>query len=108
VDSVLRVLNTSTVGGLVTIDSVCQDGQARGPVSFTLIAKNQVQYSSSELESGTAGAGKPALSGGLGACTAGGRSQLTITGQIPTMEVQNFLRSSTTSGVVTTGNNNDE
>jgi hypothetical protein len=108
VDSVLRVLNTSTVGGLVSIDSVCQDGQARGPVSFTLIAKNQVQYSSSELESGTAGAGKPALSGGLGACTAGGRSQLTITGQIPTMEVQNFLRSSTTSGVVTTGNNNDE
>jgi hypothetical protein len=108
VDSLLRVLNTSNTAGLVSIDSVCQNGQVRGPISFTLIGKNQVQYSSAELESGTAGAGKPTLSGGLGACTAGGRSQLTITGQIPTMEVQNFLRSTTTAGVITAGNNNDE
>jgi hypothetical protein len=108
VDSLLRVLNTSTVSGLVTIESVCQNGQVRGPVSFTLAGTHQVQYSSAELESGTVGTGKPTLSGGLGACTAGGRSQLTISGQVPSMEVQNFLRSTTTGGVVTSGNNNDD
>jgi hypothetical protein len=108
VDSLLRVLNTSATAGQVSIDSVCQDGQDRGPISFTLAGKQQVQYSSAELESGTAGAGKPTLSGGLGACTAGGRAKLTVTGQIPTMEVQNFLRSATSTGVVTSGNNNDE
>lgn len=108
VDSLLRVLNTSAVGGLISIDSVCQDGATRGPISFTLAGNNQVQYSSGELESGTAGAGKPALSGGLGVCAAGGRSQLTVTGQIPTMEVQNFLRSSTSAGLVTSGHNNED
>lgn len=108
VDSLVRIINTSSVGGTVSIDSRCQDGATRGPISFTLAGNNAVQYSSSELESGTAGAGKPALSGGLGACAAGGRSSLTITGQIPSMEVQNFLRSITSAGTVTAGNSNDE
>lgn len=108
VDSLVRIINTSSVGGTVSIDSRCQNGATRGPISFTLAGNNAVQYSSSELESGTAGAGKPALSGGLGACAVGGRSTLTITGQIPSMEVQNFLRASTSAGVVTSGNNNED
>lgn len=107
VDSLLRVINPSTIDGLVTIEGTCQDGSALTPASFTLQSKKAVQYSSAELESGNAGAGKPALSNGLGSCPAG-RSRLVITGEFAPMEVQNFLRASTSIGVITSGHNNQD
>lgn len=107
VDSLLRVINTSAVTGLFTIEGRCQNGSALTPVTFTLASNNAVQYSSAELESGNAGAGKPALSNGLGTCPAG-RSRLVVTGEVGTAEVQNFLRSSTSAGVITAGHNNQD
>lgn len=108
VDSLLRVINTSSTSGLFTIDGSCPDGTALTKATFTLAGGNTAaQYSSAELQSGTVGAGKPALSVGLGTCTATGRLRLTVTGEVGTAEVQNFLRSNTSSGTVTTGHNNE-
>lgn len=108
VDSLIRISNTSSVNGQISIDARCQDGSVRPTITFTLNGNNSVQYSSRELETGTAGTGKPALSGGLGACATGGRSTLTITGQIPTMKVQNFLRATVSGTTVTSGSNNED
>lgn len=107
VDSLLRVVNDSGIDGQVTIEGRCQDGTSLTATSFDLQTLKAVQYSSSELQTGTAGAGKPALSAGMGTC-ASGRIRLTVTGQFPNMEVQNFLRANTSAGVITSGHNNED
>ena len=101
------MINTSSVGGLFTVEASCQDGTQLTPATFTLAAGNAVQYASAELESGSAAASKPALSNGLGSCSAG-RLRLVVTGEVCTAEVQNFLRANTSVGVITSGHNNQD
>lgn len=108
VDSLLRVINTSSTSGLFTIDGTCPDGTALTKATFTLAGgNNAVQYNSAELQTGTVGVGKPALSAALGTCPTTGRLRLTVTGEVGTAEVQNFLRANTSVGQITSGHNNE-
>lgn len=109
VDSLLRVINTSSTSGLFTIDGTCPDGTALTKATFTLAGgNNAVQYNSAELQTGTVGVGKPALSAALGTCPTTGRLRLTVTGEVGTAEVQNFLRANTSAGFITSGHNNQD
>lgn len=86
--SFLRVSNTSSVAGPVTITGVDDSGTAAaGQVSFTLAAGHSMQLDSGDLENGNASKG---LTGALGHGT--GKWILTVTGQMPTMEVTNLNR----------------
>lgn len=109
-ESFLRVTNTSAVAGKITIDGICDDGTASiSPASFELGAGRSILLTSKDIESGNSIKG---LSQGLGACTADAAAgvtskyRLTITGEVGSLEVQNFLRNVNSAGTVTTNVNN--
>lgn len=109
--SYLRLTNTSSTAGLFTIDSTCDDGTAGNPVSLTLGAGRSILLTSGDIENGNATKG---LTGAAGACTADnatgvtGKRRLTVTGEVGSMEVQNFLRNVTSAGMINTNVNNEE
>lgn len=109
--SYLRVTNTSATTGLFTIDSVCDDGTAGSPVKFNLAAGRSILLTSGDIENGNATKG---LTGAAGACTANNaagvtaKRRLTITGEVGSMEVQNFLRNVTSAGMINTNVNNED
>lgn len=101
--SYLRITNTSGTAGAVNITGVCDNGiGGEAPVTVQLAAQNSIQLNSQDIENGNASKG---VVGGLGSC-GGGKHRLTITGEFPSMQVQNFLRNSTSSGVINTNVNN--
>jgi hypothetical protein len=109
-ESFLRLTNTSAVSGKITIDGICDDGTASvSPASFELGAGRSILLTSKDIEGGNAVKG---LSQGLGACTADGAAgvtskyRLTITGEVGSLEVQNFIRNVNSAGTTTTNVNN--
>jgi hypothetical protein len=107
--SYLRLTNTSSTSGLFTIDSTCDDGTTSPSVTFTMGQGRSILLTSADLENGNAAKG---LTGSFGACTAAnesgvtGKRRLVITGEVGSMEVQNFLRNRTSGGQVNTNVNN--
>lgn len=98
--SFLRISNTGDTGGLITITGVDDNGvPSAGSVSFNLDAGHSVQLTAQDLENGNAAKG---LTGALGAGT--GKWILTVTGEVPSMEVTNLNRSSSTDMVNNLGN----
>lgn len=103
--SYLRITNTSSVGGRITINGVCDNGVASATAAqFNLPKQQSVLLTSKDIEQGNAAKG---VTGGLGAC-ATGKYRLTVTGEIGSMEVQNFLRNVTSAGTVNTNVNNEK
>lgn len=101
--SYLRLTNTSATSGLVTIDAICDDGTATpSSAKLTLVNGKSVLLTSKDVEQGNAGKG---VTQGTGACAAGGKVRLTITGEFGSMEVQNFLRNNTSAGTINTNVN---
>lgn len=101
--SYLRVINDSATAGRVTVEGYCQDGTASdGVASFELASGASRQVNSQDLENGTNG-----IAGGLGSC-GGGKWRLVVTGEFGSMKVQNFLRNSTSAGIINTNINNDD
>lgn len=104
--SYLRLTNTSATSGLVTIDAICDDGTPTpSSAKLTLVNGKSVLLTSKDVEQGNAGKG---VTQGTGACAAGGKVRLTITGEFGSMEVQNFLRNNTSAGTVNTNVNNKD
>lgn len=107
--SYLRITNSSSTPGLFTIDGICDDGTAGSSVTFTMAAGRSMLLTSQDVENGNAAKG---LTGAMGTCTANGtigqtgKRRLTVTGEVGTMEVQNFLRNGTSAGAVNTNVNN--
>ena len=101
--SYLRLTNTSATSGLVTIDAICDDGTPTpSSAKLTLVNGKSVLLTSKDVEQGNAGKG---VTQGTGACAAGGKVRLTITGEFGSMEVQNFLRNNTSAGTINTNVN---
>lgn len=84
--SFLRVINPSDAPGRVTIVAWDDNGNFRGPVRFTLNAKNSRQLNSEHLENG----GLAWANGTLGDGT--GKWRLEVTGEFPGMRVQSLNR----------------
>lgn len=103
--SYLRLTNTSGTAGLVTISGICDDGSATPSVAKidSFGAGKSLLLTSKDVEQGNALKG---VSQGTGACVAGGKVRLTITGEFGSMEVQNFLRNATSAGSINTNVNN--
>lgn len=107
--SYLRITNTSSTAGLFTIDGTCDDGSAGNSVTFTMAAGRSKLLTSDDIENGNATKG---LTGAMGVCTADGatgttgKRRLVITGEVGSMEVQNFLRNGTSAGQINTNVNN--
>lgn len=101
--SYLRVTNGSATAGLVSVAAVCDNGAAAPTTaSFTLGAGQSRLLTSQTLESGVG------LTSGTGACAVSGKSRLTVTGEFAPMAVQNFLRNSTSAGLINTNVNNED
>jgi len=102
--SYLRLTNTSTTDGKVTIEATCDDGTStpNAAVITSLGAGKSVLLTSSDLEQG-----KRAVSQGYGVCagTNPGKLRLVLTGEFGSMQVQNFLRNNTSAGTINTNVN---
>lgn len=99
--SYLRVTNTSSISGLVSVDGTCDTGLATpSTAKFTLGERQSRLLTAQELAAGTG------LIQGMGTCPGGGKSRLVITGEFGSMEVQNFMRNNTSIGVINTNVNN--
>lgn len=85
--SFIRVINPGVTNGRVTINAFDDQGNAAGPISFTLDAGKSVQLNSVDLESGNAGKG---LTGSLG--DGAGKWRLFVTGEFAGMVVQSLNR----------------
>ncbi len=97
--SFLRVSNTGTSGGLVTIQGVDDAGNpGASAVTFTLGAGQSVQLPSSCLESGTSCPTGLAVTGALGTGT--GKWRLTVFSYFPDLVVTSLNRNNNT-GTVT-------
>lgn len=109
--SYLRISNTSTTDGLVTIDGVCDDGTATNSAWFTLPKGQSRLLTSQDVQQGNITKG---ITGSTGTCDADnatgvtGKMRLTVTGEMGSMEVQNFLRNGTSAGSINTNVNNDD
>lgn len=110
-ESYLRITNSSSTSGLFTIDSVCDDGSAGLPVSFTQGAGKSILLTSKDIELGNTTKG---LTGAAGTCTANSavgitaKRRLTVTGEVGSLEVQGFLRNRTSAGDVNTNVNDKD
>jgi hypothetical protein len=106
--SYLRVTNSSATAGLFTIDGTCDDGTSGSSVTFNLAQKHSILLTSNDIELGNATKG---LTGSMGVCATNGpigqtgKRHLTLTGEVGSMEVQNFLRNSTSAGAINTNVN---
>jgi hypothetical protein len=97
--SFLRISNTGSTGGLVTITGKDDSGAAaKGSVSLNLTAGRSVQLTSDDLQNGNTAKG---LTGSLGAGT--GKWILTVTGQISGMQVTNLNRNNNSGTVSNLG-----
>ncbi|MDA8255034.1 MAG: hypothetical protein M0Z99_05245 [Betaproteobacteria bacterium] len=97
--SFLRVSNTGTSGGLVTITGTDDAGNAgAGPVTFTLGAGQSVQLPSSCLQSGASCPTGLTVNGALGTGT--GKWRLTVFSYFPDLVVTSLNRNNNT-GTVT-------
>jgi hypothetical protein len=107
--SYLRITNSSGTAGLFTIDGTCDDGTAGASVTFNLGTGRSILLTSQDVENGN---GAKGLTGAMGSCVANGaagvtaKRRLVITGEVGSMEVQNFLRNGTSAGAVNTNVNN--
>ncbi len=101
--SYLRISNTSAVNGLVRISGV-DDAAKKGAAvaSFTLPAGKSILVTSGDVENGNAAKG---IATGIGAPTQG-KWRLTVDSEIPSLQVQNFLRNTTSAGMINTNVNN--
>lgn len=89
--SVLRVVNPSSIAGLVTIAGVRDDATTgTNNVTFNLPAGQAVQLTAAELEAGSAAGAT--LTGKLGAGAAGKKWHLTVTGEFANMAAQSVTR----------------
>ncbi|MHB1271823.1 MAG: autotransporter outer membrane beta-barrel domain-containing protein [Rhodanobacter sp.] len=88
--SVLRVSNTSGLGGKVTITGTDDAGNASTPVTFQLAAGNSRQLNADALQAGTA----TGLTGALG--TPVGKWRLVVTGEFNGLVVQSLMRNNNT------------
>jgi hypothetical protein len=103
--SYLRVTNTSNVAGDIVIDGVCDNGIASTtPLRVRLDQQKSILLTSGDIENGNPGKG---VTNGLGACPTG-KSRLTVTGEVGSMTVQNFLRNTTSGGLINTNVNNQD
>ena len=98
--SFLRVNNTGSLGGLVTITGVDDAGnRSSGSISFTLPANHSIQLNSTVLQSGSSSPiNGIAVTGALG--TPVGKWVLTVTGQFQGMVVTSLNRNNN-SGTLT-------
>lgn len=105
--SYLRLTNTSTTAGKVTIDATCDDGNPTptSAVITSLGAGNSILLTSKDIEQGNAAKG---VTQGTGACAVGGKVRLVLTGEFGSMQVQNFLRNNTSAGTVNTNVNDKD
>ena len=107
--SYLRIMNTSGTAGLFTLDGTCDDGTAGSSVTFNLASGRSILLTSQDVELGNATKG---LTGAMGTCVANsaagitGKRRMVITGEVGSMEVQNFLRNGTSAGAINTNVNN--
>lgn len=102
--SYLRISNTSSTAGKITVDGICDNGVAsKTPASFNLDAGKSVLLTSIDIEVGNAAKG---MGNGLGSCN-GGKYRLSVTGEVGSMKVQNFLRNVTSAGLINTNVNNE-
>jgi len=101
--SYLRLTNTSTTDGKVTIDATCDDGTAAptAAVITSLGAGKSILLTSRDVEQGNSA--KQIT--GTGACAVGGKVRLVLTGEFASMQVQNFLRNNTSAGTINTNVN---
>lgn len=102
--SYLRLTNTSTTAGKVTIDAKCDDATAtptKGVIT-SLGAGKSILLTSKDVEQGNTAKG---VSQGTGVCTSGGKVRLVLTGEFASMQVQNFLRNNTSAGTINTNVN---
>lgn len=102
--SYLRLTNTSTTAGKVTIDATCDDATAtptKGVIT-SLGAGKSILLTSKDVEQGNAAKG---VSQGTGVCAVGGKVRLVLTGEFASMQVQNFLRNNTSAGTINTNVN---
>ncbi|MGH8075363.1 MAG: hypothetical protein ACREO4_15030 [Lysobacter sp.] len=102
--SYLRLTNTSSTAGLVTVESTCDSGVVAGDASLTVAAGQSVLLTAGDIENGNAAKG---VTGGTGGC-ATGKNRLEITGEFGSMQVQNFLRNTTSAGLINTNVNNEK
>lgn len=92
--SFLRVINPSSSAGRVTIVAWDDDGNFRGPVTFTLNAKNSRQLNSNDLENGNPAKAAGSFGDGVG------KWRFEVTGEFSGMRVTSLNRN-TTDGTVT-------
>lgn len=93
-ESFLRVINPSTSAGLVTIVAWDDNGNYRGPVTFTLAPKNSRQLNSGDLENGNPAKAAGSFGDGVG------KWRFEVTGEFPGMRVSSLNRNNT-DGTVT-------
>ena len=94
--SFIRVINRSSVSGLVTVTGIDDNGvAAAAPITFTLAAGRSMQINSEDLENGNAAKG---LTGAWG--DGAGKWRATVTGEFGGMRVMSLNRNST-DGTVT-------
>ena len=104
--SYLRISNTYALPGVVRIVAVDDAGKkAATTVSFTLPAGQSMLVTAADLENGNAAKG---IATGIGAPTQG-KWRLTVSAEVPSgnLVVQNFLRNTTSAGVINTNVNNN-
>lgn len=100
-ESFLRVSNTSTIDGLVTVEGIDDKGNpAASAVTFNLAAGNSLQFNSNDLENGNAakfisGAFGPGTIDGNGVDVSG-KWRLIVTGEFSGMKVSSLNRNNTT------------
>lgn len=93
-ESFVRVINPSATTGNVTVVGWDDNGNMRGPLTFTLLAKNSRQFNSQDIEAGNAAKLAGAFGDGVG------KWRLEVTGEFPGMRVQSLNRNYT-DGTVT-------
>ena len=91
--SLLRVSNTGSLSGLVTIYGYDDKGNKAGPVTFNLAAGQSIQLTSDDLANGNSAK----FSGSLG--TGSGKWRLDVTGEFNGLQVQSLLRNNNTGTV---------
>jgi hypothetical protein len=100
--SYLRITDPSSAEARANIVAVCDDGISKPAIGFAIGAGKSVLVTSSDLENGNAAKG---VATGVGACSTGGKSRLSIIGEVIGMHVQNFLRNTTSGGLINTNIN---